>query len=54
MFPKKVENKIKITKEQVGWGINQEFEINIYTVLYIKQGPAVQHGELYSIFCNNL
>ena len=39
-------------------GINQEFEINRYTLLYIKidnqQGPTVKHRELYSIFCNKL
>ena len=42
-----------------GWGgINWEFRINRYTILYIKQiknqGPTVWHKQLYSISCNNL
>ena len=32
-----VENKFKVTKEEEGGGINWEFWINEYTLLYIKQ-----------------
>ena len=39
-------------------GINQEFWIKIYTLLYKKignqQGPTEQHKELYSVSINNL
>jgi len=32
-----IENKHMITKEErIGGGINKEFEINIYTLIYIK------------------
>ena len=31
------ENKLMVTKEKGGGGISQEFEINIDTLLYIKQ-----------------
>ena len=37
-------------------GINQEFGINIYILLHKtdkKQGPTVEHRELYSLSCNN-
>lgn len=41
-----------------GKGVDQEDEINIYMLLYIKkdkqQGPTVCHRELYLIFYNNL
>ena len=35
----------------MGGGINQEFGINIYILLYIndQQGPTEQHRELYLI-----
>ena len=42
-----------LPKEKGQAGINQEFEINIYMLLYEQQGqqgPTVQHRELYSIF----
>ena len=50
-----IENKFMITKGERG--INYEFGINKYTLLYIKkdkQGPTVQHRKLYLICCNNL
>ena len=40
-----------------GGGINQEYGINIYTLIYKRdnqQGPTVQHREIYSISCNKL
>ena len=53
--PTDTENKLMVTK---GGGINQEFEIKTYILLYKKidkqQGPNAQHRELYSIYCNNL
>ena len=36
-----------------GW-INYEFESNIYTLLYTKQGPTVWHMQLHSKSYNNL
>ena len=43
-------------KGGVGGGINQEFGNNVYILLYIKwikkQGPTVQHRELYSVSCD--
>ena len=52
-----VENKLMVFKGET-WrgGINQELEINKHTTLQntdYHQGPTL-HGELYSIFCDNL
>ena len=49
-----LENKLMVTKgERWGVGINQEFGINIYALLYIKQ--VNNKDLLYStMFCNNL
>ena len=48
--------KLWLPNEKEGLeGINQEFGINRNTTIYKidnQQGPAVQHRELYSIFCN--
>ena len=54
-----IENKLMVTqRERGGGGINQEYGINRYTPLYIKQikqqGFTVQHMELYSVSCDNL
>ena len=64
LFTKQVQTHIHreqttATKVERGGGINQEFGINIYTLLYIKQInnkdlPTVQHREVYSMFLNNL
>ena len=38
-------------------GVNQKPGMNKHTAIYKidnQQGPTVQHGELYSIFCDNL
>ena len=36
--PTDIEDKLMVTKGERGWGeINQEFGINRYTLLYIKQ-----------------
>ena len=47
-----------LPKGKGGKGINWEFKINRYTLLYIKetkqQRPPVYHRELYLIFFNNL
>ena len=42
--------------DRKGGGINQEFGIDRHTAIYKtdKQGPTVQHKELYTISCNNL
>ena len=34
--PTDIENKLVVTKGEAGGGINLEFGINIYTLLYIK------------------
>ena len=51
-----IENKVMVTKGK--GGINWEFGIRRYTLLYIKideqQGPTVEHRELYSLSCNSL
>ena len=52
-----MENKLMVTKQERKGGINQEFGVNRYTLLYKidkQQEPTVQHRELYSIPCNNL
>ena len=43
---KDIENKLTVTKEERWGGINQEFEINRYTLLYIKQ--VSNKGLVYS------
>ena len=40
------QNKVMVTKEEMWGGKNQEFEINRYTLLYIKQ--INNKGLLYS------
>ena len=57
-----IKNKLMVTKGKGGEELIIRLEINIYTlnILYIKkkkpktQGPTLYHGELYSVFCNNL
>ena len=46
-----VENKLTVTKGGKRGGINWEFGIHRYTFYKSgkKQGPAVEHRELYSI-----
>ena len=50
-----IKTKLLVTKGEMGRrGINQELEINLYTLLYIckidnQQGPTVYLRELYSI-----
>ena len=46
-----------LPKREGEGGINQEFGINIYTLLYTKQindKDLLYNREPYSIFCNNL
>ena len=49
--------KLQLPKEKRG-GINYHFEVNICTLLYIKQisdkTDNLQHRELYLIYLNNL
>ena len=49
--------QLMVIKEKIlGGGINQELRINIHTLHKIdnKQGPASEHREFYSIFCDSV
>ena len=51
-----IEDKLTITKGERGWGRDkvgvwdQQIQATVYEI--DKQGPTVQHRELYSISCN--
>ena len=54
-----LENELMVTRWEEKWGgIHWEFQIDMYTLLYLKiddqQGPTIYHRELCSIFCNSL